>query len=106
MRDLVSGTDQERIQDRGFLSVIGNRDVWYVACLFAKFGFFLNFTSSSIVTALLRHWIRWRWSLSCRAGIVKNASKALWSAEFSVVWRLGDTNKWTFLFEKQKHYHV
>ena len=27
MRDPVSGTDQERIQDRGFLSVIGNRDV-------------------------------------------------------------------------------
>ncbi len=27
MRDLVSGTDQERVQDRAFLSVIGNRDV-------------------------------------------------------------------------------
>ena len=27
MRDLVSGTDQERIQDRAFLSVVGNRDV-------------------------------------------------------------------------------
>jgi hypothetical protein len=27
MRDLVSGTDQERVRDRGFLSVVGNRDV-------------------------------------------------------------------------------
>ena len=27
MRDLVCGTDQERDQDGGFLSVVGNRDV-------------------------------------------------------------------------------
>ena len=27
MRDLVSETDQERIQDRALLSVVGNRDV-------------------------------------------------------------------------------
>ena len=27
--------------------------------------------------------------------------KALWSAEFSVVWRLGDTNKWLFCLKSE-----
>jgi hypothetical protein len=35
-----------------FLSVIGNRDVWCVACLFAKLVFFWVSPSSSIVTWL------------------------------------------------------
>ncbi len=83
-----------------FLSVIGNRDVWCVACLFAKlvsFSFHLRRRS-------------WR---DCYVNgsdeidplVVEQALlkcfKALWSAEFSVIWRLGDTNKWTFVLKSK-----
>jgi len=37
------GTDQERIQDRGFSIRHWYRDVWYVACLFAKLVLFFEF---------------------------------------------------------------
>ena len=95
MRDLVSGTDQERIQDRAFLSVIGNRDVWCVACLFAKLFFFeFHFVvdRNLIVTSMDQMEID---PLVVEQALLK-CFKALWSAEFSVVGRLGDTNKWAF----------
>ena len=81
-----------------FLSVVGNRDVWCVACLFAKLVFFLVSPSSSIVTWLLLSGSDEIDPLVVEQALLK-CFKALWSAEFSVVWRLGDTNKWTFFWK-------
>ncbi len=79
-----------------FLSVIGNRDVWCVACLFAKWVFF---------EFHLRRDCRLMDQIEIDPLVVEQALlkcfEALWSAEFSVIWRLGDTNKWT-LFWKAK----
>ncbi len=84
-----------------FLSVVGNRDVWCVACLFAKLGFFFVF---HLRRRLWRHCYV-NGSDEVDPLVVEQALlkclKALWSAEFSVVWRLGDTNKWA-LFVKAK----
>ena len=82
-----------------FLSVVGNRDVWCVACLFAKLVLFCFFH-------LRRRSWRHRYvngsdeidPLVVEQALLK-CFKALWSAEFSVVWRLGDTNKWTFVWK-------
>jgi hypothetical protein len=66
MRDLENGTDQERIQDRAFLSVLGNRDVCCVARLFAKLVFFDGHLV--IKQALLECFVEAR--LKCRIWIV------------------------------------
>ena len=85
-----------------FLSVVGNRDVWCVACLFAKL----------VVFFFWFHLRRRQWRHCYVNGsdgidplVVEQALlecfKALWSAEFSVIWRLGGANKWTFCLESK-----
>ena len=52
MRDLKVGRIKKEFKIVLFLSVLGNRDVWCVACLFAKLVFFCFSPSSLIVTSL------------------------------------------------------
>ena len=98
MRDLKVGRIKKEFKIVLFLSVIGNRDVWCVACLFAKLVFFeFHFVvdSDSIVASM----DQMKWFPCCRVGIVEMLQMLSEVQNLVFVWRLGDTNKWTFVWK-------